>query len=70
MIELLTGFVVDYVALSNFRTACKCDHKENTDKKAVEVEAALILFRRSLERHSLRYTTLLGDGNSRTHLAL
>ncbi|KAH7951096.1 hypothetical protein HPB52_004727 [Rhipicephalus sanguineus] len=36
----------------------------------MEVEAALILFRRSLERHNLCYTTVLCDGDSRSYLAL
>lgn len=52
----------------------KKDHKcqKNTDKKSgeMEVEAALILWKRSLERHNLRYTTVLSDGDSRTYLAL
>lgn len=52
----------------------KASHEcqKNTDKKAgeMEVEAGLILFNRSLEKHSLRYTTVLSDGDSRTFLAL
>lgn len=46
--------------------------QRNTTKKAgeMEVEAGLILFKRSLERHSVRYTTVLSDGDSRTYLAL
>ncbi|XP_077551970.1 uncharacterized protein LOC144166315 [Haemaphysalis longicornis] len=36
----------------------------------MEVEAGLILFERSLQRHKLRYTTILSDGDSRTYLAL
>ncbi|KAH7940682.1 hypothetical protein HPB49_003547 [Dermacentor silvarum] len=36
----------------------------------MEVEAALILFRRSLERYKLRYTKVLCDGDSRSYLAL
>ncbi|KAH7986867.1 hypothetical protein HPB49_026258 [Dermacentor silvarum] len=36
----------------------------------MEVEVALILFRRSLEQHNLQYTTMLSDGDSRTFLAL
>ncbi|KAH7954497.1 hypothetical protein HPB49_019203 [Dermacentor silvarum] len=45
---------------------------KNTEKKSgeMEVEATLILFKRSLERHNLRYTTILSDGDSRTYLAL
>ncbi|KAH9374394.1 hypothetical protein HPB48_004020 [Haemaphysalis longicornis] len=36
----------------------------------MEVEASLILFERSLQRHNLRYTTILSDGDCRTYLAL
>ncbi|CAN8019459.1 unnamed protein product, partial [Ixodes persulcatus] len=48
----------------------KC--QKNTDCKAgqMEVEAALILFKRSWERHNLRYTTVLCDGDSRSFAAL
>lgn len=88
VIELYTGFVLDYVVLSNFCAGCARAPKEvdpayqawkeahacqkNTDKKAgeMEVEAALILFQRSLQKHKLRYTTLLSDGDSRAYLAL
>ncbi|KAH7950263.1 hypothetical protein HPB49_021674 [Dermacentor silvarum] len=46
----------------------KKDHQcqKNTEKKSVkmEVEAALILFKRSLEQHNLRYTTIMNDGDS------
>lgn len=34
------------------------------------MEAALILFERLLQRHNLRYITLLSDGDSRTYLSL
>lgn len=46
--------------------------QKNTDKKAGEMEvlAGLTLFQRSLEKHGLRYTTMLSDGDSRTYLAL
>lgn len=46
--------------------------QKNVDCKAgqTEVEAALRLFRRSLEKHKLRYTTMLSDGDSRTFHAL
>lgn len=46
--------------------------QKNSDSKAgrMEVEAALILFQRSLARHNLRYTTMLCDGDSRSFLAL
>lgn len=46
--------------------------QKNTDVKSgrMEVEAALVLFRRSLEKHGLRYTNIICDGDSRTFLAL
>lgn len=46
--------------------------QKNTDKKSgeMEVQAGLVLFERSLEKHGLRYTTMLSDGDSRTFLAL
>lgn len=46
--------------------------QKNTDAKSgqMEVEAALILFKRSISKHDLRYTTLVSDGDSRTFSAL
>ncbi|CAN8025115.1 unnamed protein product [Ixodes persulcatus] len=88
VIKLFTGFVLDYVVLSNFCAGCERGPKQddpsypawrdghvcqkNTNKKAgeMEVEAALILFQRSWERHNVRYTTVLSDGDSRSFLAL
>ena len=37
---------------------------------AMESEGALKMFRRSIEKHKLRYTTLIGDGDSKTHKAI
>ncbi|KAG0414802.1 hypothetical protein HPB47_008036 [Ixodes persulcatus] len=85
VIELFTGLVLDQVVLSNFCVACKKGPKEGnvgysdwkssheaTGNKAcqMEVEAALILFARSWERHGLRYATMLSDGDSRSFTAL
>lgn len=36
----------------------------------MKVEAALILFRRSLEKHGFRYTNIFGDGDCMIYLAL
>ncbi|XP_070390930.1 uncharacterized protein [Dermacentor albipictus] len=46
--------------------------QRNTDAKSgrMEVEAALILFARSLTKHNLRYTTIVSDGDSATYSAL
>lgn len=48
------------------------DCQKNIDCKAgqMEVQAALIMFQRSLEKYKLRYTTMLSDGDSRTFHAL
>ncbi|XP_077513273.1 uncharacterized protein LOC144124468 [Amblyomma americanum] len=46
--------------------------QKNTDVASgqMEVEAALILFRRSFSSYGLRYTNVICDGDSRTYLAL
>ncbi|XP_070391601.1 uncharacterized protein [Dermacentor albipictus] len=46
--------------------------QKNTDAKSgsMEVEAGLTLFKRSISRHGLRYTTLVSDGDSRTFSVL
>ncbi|KAH7945181.1 hypothetical protein HPB49_007388 [Dermacentor silvarum] len=46
--------------------------QKNTAKKAgeMEVEAAVLLFNRSLRKNGLRYTTILSDGDSRAFHAL
>ncbi|KAH7947439.1 hypothetical protein HPB52_011965 [Rhipicephalus sanguineus] len=46
--------------------------QKNTDAKSggMEVEAALTLFKRSISKHGLRYTTLVSDEDSRTFSAL
>lgn len=46
--------------------------QKNTDAKSgrMEVEAALILFSRSVSKHNLRYTTLVSDGDCATYSAL
>ena len=36
----------------------------------MEVEAARVLWRRSVQRHKLRYTTLLSDGDAKTFAEL
>ncbi|KAH9369087.1 hypothetical protein HPB48_016730 [Haemaphysalis longicornis] len=84
VIELFSGYVLDYVVLSNFCLGCECgpdpnsdvyvewkaQHKckKNTTSNAgrMEVEAALILF----ELNSLRYTTVICDGDSRSYHAI
>ncbi|XP_075547627.1 uncharacterized protein LOC142582108 [Dermacentor variabilis] len=46
-----------------------CQKNTDANSSRMEVEAALILFRRSLERNDLRYTVVC-DGDSRTFQAL
>ncbi|KAH9364471.1 hypothetical protein HPB48_021867 [Haemaphysalis longicornis] len=77
VIELFTGLVLDFVVLSNFCAGCECGPKVGDpayqawkDNHVCQKEAGLILFERSLQRHKLRYTTVLSDGDSRTYLAL
>lgn len=88
VIELFSGYVLDYVVLSNFCLGCECGPKpdspgyaewkathscqKNTSCKAgqMEVEAAKVLFQRSLSLHGLRYTTMLCDGDSRSFNAI
>lgn len=88
VIELLSGYVLDFVVLSNFCLGCEIGPKEsdpayqewkdthicqrNSSSKPgqMEVEAATILFERSLAKHGLRYRTMLCDGDSRSCNAL
>ena len=44
---------------------CNCNYTGSSG--GMEVEAAEMLWNRSLERHNFRYTTMLSDGDSRTH---
>ena len=37
---------------------------------AMEMEGAVILFQRSIQLHRFRYTSMLGDGDSKTHTKL
>ncbi|KAH7943987.1 hypothetical protein HPB52_014151 [Rhipicephalus sanguineus] len=48
----------------------KCLKNIDCNAGRMEVEAALILFRHSLDKNGLRYTTILSDGDSRTFHAL
>ncbi|XP_077513403.1 uncharacterized protein LOC144124534 [Amblyomma americanum] len=42
-----------------------CQKNTNSKSGQMEVDAALMFFQRSLERHGLRYTTMLYDGDSK-----
>ena len=80
VIECHTGFIVDFEVLSNFCHWCskskkrtskeKEEHKEacninfNGTSQAMEKEAALKMWQRSVEDHKLRYTTFVSDGDS------
>ncbi|KAH9369089.1 hypothetical protein HPB48_016732 [Haemaphysalis longicornis] len=60
----------DDASYPSWKESHRC--QKNTDKNAGEMEvlAGLTLFQRSLEKHGLRYTTMLSDGDSRMYLAL
>lgn len=51
-------------------------HKDSCDKNffgtsgSMEAAAAVEIWRRSVEKHKFRYTTLLSDGDAKTHQAL
>lgn len=92
IIDLLTGYVVDYEVLLKRCTECEqakaslmenspefdvwfqghkkvCSINHSGSSGAMEVEAALKLWKRSEEK-GFRYTTLLSDGDSKTFLKL
>lgn len=48
----------------------RCQKNTECNSGRMEVEAALTMFGRSIEKHGLRYTTMLSDGDSRTFNAL
>ncbi|KAM7295709.1 uncharacterized protein ISCGN_020982 [Ixodes scapularis] len=48
----------------------ECQKNTDANSGRMEVDAALAIFGRSLEKHDLRYTTLISDGDSRTFCAL
>ncbi|CAN7944761.1 unnamed protein product, partial [Ixodes pacificus] len=48
----------------------KCQRNTEVKSGRMEVEAALLLFGRSLAKNDLRYTNIVCDGDSRTFLAL
>lgn len=88
VIEIFSGYVLDFQVLSNFCLGCelgpkdddpeysewrvrhKCQKNTSSKPGQMEVEAAKILFGRSLEKHGLRYTTMLCDGDSRAFNSL
>lgn len=86
VIDLLTGLPVDFEVLSNFCSKCeaikdgeqtlKQRHKPSCSKNyegssgSMEVECALRIWKRSVKDHSLRYTTMLSDGDSKAYDAV
>ena len=48
----------------------QCQANYAGSSPAMEVEAAKIMFKRSEEKHRLRYSTIVSDGDSKTFLAL
>lgn len=92
VIDLLTGYVVDFEVLSKRCTQCEqskaslgenspefdvwfhghkkvCSINHSGSSGAMEVEAALKIWKRSEEK-GFRYTTLLSDGDSKSFLKL
>ncbi|GFX89867.1 uncharacterized protein TNCV_1535141 [Trichonephila clavipes] len=64
MIDLLTGFVMDFEIMS--KHCIECEHAKSGSSCAMEQEAALKLWQRS-EDSGYRYTTLLSDGDAKTY---
>ena len=48
----------------------KCKKNHNGSSKAMEKEAALAMWHRSIETHNMRYTCMLSDGDSVAHKAV
>ena len=86
VIDLLTGLPIDFEVLSNFCSKCEAmsdsdqawkeKHKSSCAKNyegssgSMEVECALRIWKRSIEEYSLRYTTMLSDGDSKAYDAV
>ena len=86
VIDLLTGLPVDFEVLSNFCSKCatktnsdpaweekhkpSCSKNNEGSSGSMEVECALRIWKRSIEEHSLRYTTMLSDGDSKAYDAV
>ena len=89
VIDLLTGYVIDFEVMSKYCQKCKisekelgksspefqfwyeghaseCDINHLGSSGAIEMEAAVQLWQRS-EKFDLRYTTMLSDGDTKTH---
>uniref|UniRef100_A0A1E1XP14 Putative kolobok-8 hm n=1 Tax=Amblyomma sculptum TaxID=1581419 RepID=A0A1E1XP14_AMBSC len=57
-------------AYHEWKAAHQCQKNIDVSARRMEVEAALQLFGRSLDKNDLRYTNVICDGDSRTYLAL
>lgn len=55
---------------SDWYAAHECQRNIDCNAGRMEVEAALIMFQRSLAKYGLRYTTVVCDGDCRTFYAL
>ncbi|GFO28336.1 hypothetical protein PoB_005484100 [Plakobranchus ocellatus] len=84
VIDVHTGLDVDFHAsvknekedatayevwLNEHKASGKCMANFKGSSGAMEVEAALMLWKRSMQ-HQMRYTVLVGDGDTKTFLAL
>ena len=75
IIELHTGLVIDTYVMSNYCSICckgtskhvhYCQKNFDGSATAMEVEAASIMFSRSIELYNLRYIRILCDGDAKT----
>jgi len=86
VIDLLTGLPIEFEVLSNYCSKCEAKSDSDQDWKekhkvscsrnyegasgSMDVECALRIWKRSIEEHSLRYTTMLSDGDSKAYGAV
>ena len=55
---------------SRWKLAHVCDINTGRSAPGMESEAACVLWNRSVAKHSLMYTTFIGDGDSKSHRAV
>ncbi|GFY25507.1 uncharacterized protein TNCV_2486271 [Trichonephila clavipes] len=64
VIDIMTSLVVDFEVLSKYCHECSMAAK---DMGSMEMHAAYILWNRSISDCAMRYTTVLCDGDAKTH---
>ena len=86
LLDLLVLQTIDFEVLSNYCSKCEAKSDSDQDWKekhkvscsknyegtsgSMEVECALRIWKRSIEEHSLRYTIMLSDGDSKAYGAV